>query len=172
VFLESQTGIVVIPDIEAAVVEEMLVYCYTDALSDVTVLTRLAVPLLVASSKYQISSLFCFVEEYLCLQLTVDNALEMLALADAHSAAKLKELAMRIVISNALVLTSTSEYKYLHPTIVSEIETSLDHQQRLQKCCLASSGGGAAGGAAGGAGAGNEAGAAGGGRRASQCIVM
>ena len=53
-FLESQTGVVVIPDCEAVVMQEFLVFLYTDALSDVNVLGIMANKLLAVSSKYQV----------------------------------------------------------------------------------------------------------------------
>lgn len=140
-FLESHTGIVIMPDLDHEVLSEFLVFIYTDALSDVMVLSTMANSLLALSAKYDVPSLFNFVEEYLCLQLTVDTAVELLRLADMYGATKLKEIALKTVVQNALVLTDTSDYKHLHSSLLGEIERQLEDVQRLQQCCLTGSSG-------------------------------
>lgn len=163
VFLESHTGVVVIPDFTEAVAREFLCYIYTDALSDVTVLSEMSIPLLIISSKYQVPSLFSFVEEFLCLRLTVDNAIEMLGIADTFSALRLKELAMKTVIKHALVLTVTNEYKKnLHPSLIDEVEKG------LQELTMGGNGPGGCVPTSGGRGEGGD----GMTRRVSQCVCM
>lgn len=86
-------------------------------------------------------ALFNFVEEYLCLQLGVESALEALRLADTFCAPKLKEAALRLVVQNALVLADSPEWKSLHASLKDEVERHLEEGQRLQQCCLTGSGG-------------------------------
>lgn len=153
-FLESQTGVVIIPDGEYDVMKEFLVFLYTDALSDVNVLGNMANKLLAVSSKYQVPALFNFVEEYLCLQLSVETALEALRLADTFMAPKLKEASLKIVVQNALMLADSAEYKSLHSHLQEEIERLLEDGQRLQQCCLTGAAGSQATNAAGATGRG------------------
>jgi hypothetical protein len=120
---------------------EFLVYAYTDALSDVTVLARLAPSLLILSSKYDFAALFSAVQEYLLLQLRVDSCLDLLRLSDMYSADKLKDAAIKMVLANANYVTAQPVYRTLHSSLIAEIESVIDASNR--------SGGSGAGGEAG-----------------------
>lgn len=98
-------------------------------------------PFIKSPSPSQVPALFNFVEEYLCLQLGVESALEALRLADTFCAPKLKEAALRLVVQNALVLADSPEWKSLHASLKDEVERHLEEGQRLQQCCLTGSGG-------------------------------
>ena len=129
-FVESATGVIVIPDVQPDVMREFLVYAYTDALSDITVLARLAPSLLVLSSKYDFVALFQAVEEYLLLQLRVDTCLDLLRLADMYSAEKLKDTAIKLVLANANYVTAQPAYRALHSSLIAEIEAVIDAENR------------------------------------------
>jgi len=129
-FVESATGVIVFPDVDPDVMREFLVYAYTDALSDVTVLARLAPSLLILSSKYDFQALFSAVQEYLLLQLRVDSCLDLLRLSDMYSADKLKDAAIKMVLANANYVTAQAAYRTLHSSLIAEIEAVIDASNR------------------------------------------
>ena len=88
-FVEGRYGEVVIPDISPEVMNELLLFIYTDACSSVGILENMAIDLFSASAKYQITSLFNFIEDYLCLQITTESCLGLFQLADMYNADKL-----------------------------------------------------------------------------------
>ncbi len=106
-----------------------------------------------AADHYGLSRLFGICERALCAALRVENAAEMLTLADQHSAAALKGTALRFVAANAVAVLATAGWAHLfssHPPLVLEtmhtMATGVPPAVPLQ---LAPAGGDAAGAGAG-----------------------
>lgn len=90
---ESITNIVESP-LEAKVLHEMLTFIYTDKSPKVDDFPE---KLLAAADYYQLSRLKTFCEDALHRKLSVDNAIDILQLADLHSANTLKQLTLEFI---------------------------------------------------------------------------
>ncbi|XP_064478420.1 speckle-type POZ protein B-like [Ornithodoros turicata] len=77
---ESQENRVTIEDLKSDVVEQMLMFMYTAAAPDID---RMAEDLLLAANKYQLPRLVTICAEHLRSKLSIENATDMLLLADA-----------------------------------------------------------------------------------------
>ncbi|KAL9890831.1 protein roadkill-like isoform 1-T3 [Glossina fuscipes fuscipes] len=84
---ESKLNRVVITDIHQEVLKEMLNFIYTGKVFN---LNKLAQGLLAAADKYALEGLKMMCEGALSVNLSAENAVEILILADLHSAAQLK----------------------------------------------------------------------------------
>uniref|UniRef100_A0A1A9ZZW1 BTB domain-containing protein n=1 Tax=Glossina pallidipes TaxID=7398 RepID=A0A1A9ZZW1_GLOPL len=85
--VESMLNRVVITDIDHEVLKEMLNFMYTGKAPN---LNKMAQGLLAAADKYALEGLKVICEEALSVNLTPENAVEMLILADLHSAGQLE----------------------------------------------------------------------------------
>ncbi|XP_011873523.1 PREDICTED: speckle-type POZ protein A-like isoform X2 [Vollenhovia emeryi] len=91
---EKKTNQVDIDDMDPEVLEEMLRFIYT---GKATNLEKMADGLLAASDKYQLNTLKVLCQEALCKSLTIENAAEILILAELHSADQLKAKAIDFI---------------------------------------------------------------------------
>uniref|UniRef100_A0A8C9N686 Speckle type BTB/POZ protein n=1 Tax=Serinus canaria TaxID=9135 RepID=A0A8C9N686_SERCA len=109
---ESKKNRVEINDVEPEVFKEMMCFIYTGKAPN---LDKMADDLLAAADKYALERLKVMCEDALCSNLSVENAAEILILADLHSADQLKTQA-------------TSGWKSMvvsHPHLVAEAYRSL-----------------------------------------------
>ncbi|XP_011881095.1 PREDICTED: speckle-type POZ protein A-like [Vollenhovia emeryi] len=116
---EKKTNQVDIDDMEPEVLEEMLPFIYT---GKTTNLEKMADSLLAASDKYQLNTLKVLCQEALCKSLTIENAAEILILADLHSADKLKAKAINF-INTCTGVTDTAGFKFMkksYPHLIIE----------------------------------------------------
>ncbi|XP_011881721.1 PREDICTED: speckle-type POZ protein A-like [Vollenhovia emeryi] len=90
----KKTNQVDIDDMDPEVLEEMLRFIYTGKAMN---LEKMADGLLAASDKYQLNTLKVFCQEALCKSLTIENAAEILILAELHSADQLKAKAIDFI---------------------------------------------------------------------------
>ena len=72
-----------------------------------------ATELLAAADKYQLDLLRNICEERLCSALEVTNCVEYLVLGDMYQTAKLKRMALRLVVENVDSITDTDVVKNL-----------------------------------------------------------
>ncbi|XP_017463044.1 PREDICTED: speckle-type POZ protein A-like [Rhagoletis zephyria] len=72
--------------------------------------------LLIAADKYALEKLKVICEEAICRNLSVENALEALVLADLHSAHQLKAQAMDFINSHATDVLATSRWQSMITT--------------------------------------------------------
>jgi len=127
-FKEGRRSEVVIDDVEPAAMRELLLFMYTDACSNVNVLSENAVELLAASSKYQVSTLFAFIEVYLTMEVTPTSCLSLLQLADTFDAPKLWTKTLATANDNALL--ETPEFAALPRQLRGLVQEALGSQAR------------------------------------------
>ncbi|KFP78571.1 SPOP protein, partial [Atrichornis clamosus] len=91
---ESKKNRVEINDVEPEVFKEMMCFIYTGKAPN---LDKMADDLLAAADKYALERLKVMCEDALCSNLSVENAAEILILADLHSADQLKTQAVDFI---------------------------------------------------------------------------
>ena len=135
-FEEGRNGEVIIPDVSAATMRELLLFIYTDACSSVNVLEKMSVDLFAAAAKYQISTLFSFVEDYLCLQIGPQSCLALLQLADSYEAPKLRHKALQVATENSADVMASEDFKLLDHSLKEAVEHCVDQSHlRSVSCC-------------------------------------
>ncbi|XP_044762351.1 speckle-type POZ protein B isoform X2 [Coccinella septempunctata] len=116
-------------DVDHEVLREMLRFIYTGKASN---LEKMADDLLAAADKYALERLKVMCEEALCTNLSVDNAAEILILADLHSADQLKAQAIDFINTHATDVMDTPGWKSMiqtHPHLIAEAFRALATQQ-------------------------------------------
>eukprot|EP00073_Rattus_norvegicus_P018213 XP_003749378.1 PREDICTED: LOW QUALITY PROTEIN: TD and POZ domain-containing protein 2-like isoform X1 [Rattus norvegicus] len=125
--LESLTNRIEIHDIHLHVFKEMMGFIYTGKaphLHSHSMATRL----LAAADMYDLQDLKVMCEDALCRNLSVENAVSTLILADFHSTEHLKTKAMDFIILHASEVSETLGWKSMvesHPHLVEEAFRSL-----------------------------------------------
>ncbi|KAG5670898.1 hypothetical protein PVAND_001129 [Polypedilum vanderplanki] len=107
---ESRNRIVVIEDIKHEVIVEMCRYLYYD---EIPKIKSLALPLLVAASKYLIDDLVEECEDFLMTNITLDNYHEVIVIADQLNKEKLREAAIDYIITNCKSIFPSTAWKEL-----------------------------------------------------------
>ncbi|NXD46370.1 SPOP protein, partial [Copsychus sechellarum] len=118
-----------INDVEPEVFKEMMCFIYTGKAPN---LDKMADDLLAAADKYALERLKVMCEDALCSNLSVENAAEILILADLHSADQLKTQAVDFINYHASDVMETSGWKSMvvsHPHLVAEAYRSLASAQ-------------------------------------------
>ncbi|KAK1798204.1 hypothetical protein P4O66_000697 [Electrophorus voltai] len=142
---ESKKNRVEINDVEPEVFKEMMCFIYTGKAPN---LDKMADDLLAAADKssfslpdslvlphslqYALERLKVMCEDALCTSLSVENAAEILILADLHSADQLKTQAVDFINYHASDVMETSGWKSMvasHPHLVAEAYRSLASAQ-------------------------------------------
>lgn len=126
---ERRHNRVEIKDVDHEVLREMLRFLYTGKTNN---LDKMADDLLAAADKYAMERLKVMCEEALCASLNVDNAAEVLILADLHSAEQLKAQAVDFVNIHATEVMETPGWKSMistHPHLIAEAFRALATQQ-------------------------------------------
>ena len=119
--IENRTGRIMIKDISIRAMKEVLRHIYT---GNVPFCDENPSDILMAADKYDLNILKEGCESRICDNLKLDNAIELLAVADQCQAPKLKTKAMKLIIDNADVIVEKPEFDTfanLHPLIVSDI---------------------------------------------------
>jgi speckle-type POZ protein len=144
------------PEITPHTLRRLLLFLYTDELEPVS--PEEATHLLNAADHYDVPRLFAICERTLCVALSVENAAETLTLADQHSAARLKDAALRFVAGNALAVMATTAWAHLvsarPPLVLEAMHTMAAGEPPVAPVRLSPGDGAGAG--AGAAGASNE----------------
>ncbi|TPP56080.1 Speckle-type POZ protein [Fasciola gigantica] len=131
---ESRANRVEITDMEPDTLAEVLRYIYT---GQVIGLDKLAHDLLAAADKYQLERLKTMCEEALVESLTVENACDILGLADTHNAEQLKAHTLEFIMLHAHDVCETEGYEQLvrhRPRLLNECFRSLASQQLPLRC--------------------------------------
>ena len=110
---EKTSSQVVIRDLKAKLIPEMLKYFYTGSccINDKKPDIEMVSGLLEAADKYQIDVLKEMCETVLSGILILDNALQLYSLGDMHSAQHLKKNALNMIVTNARRIIGTQEWK-------------------------------------------------------------
>ncbi|MBZ3874357.1 ATP-binding cassette sub-family G member 2 [Sciurus carolinensis] len=126
---ESKKNRVEINDVEPEVFKEMMCFIYTGKAPN---LDKMTDDLLAAADKYALERLKVMCEDALCSNLSVENAAEILILADLHNADQLKTQAVDFINYHASDVLETSGWKSMvvsHPHLVAEAYRSLASAQ-------------------------------------------
>ncbi|XP_046982639.1 protein roadkill [Schistocerca americana] len=118
-----------ITDVDHEVLREMLRFIYTGR---ATSLEKMADDLLAAADKYALERLKVMCEEALCTNLSIENAADILILADLHSADQLKAQAIDFINTHATDVMDTQGWKQMilsHPHLIAEAFRALATQQ-------------------------------------------
>ena len=118
--LENIQGLVTVDGVNERVFEEMLRYIYTGKTPN---FKETVFDLLPAADKYQLDELKIMCEVYLCHNLTTENIMDIMVLADAHCSTKLKEKAIEFFNIYAKQFIDTEAYKSMrgsHPNLIAE----------------------------------------------------
>ncbi|XP_063089732.1 speckle-type POZ protein-like [Cavia porcellus] len=125
----SKKNRVEISDMDPEVLKEMIYFMYTGKAPN---LGRMATELLEAATRFGLERLKLMCENHLCSNLSVENALEILILADLHSAHQLKTRTLDFINCYVSDILETSEWKAMvvsHPHLVAEAYHSLVSMQ-------------------------------------------
>merc|ERR1719309_195998 len=131
---EAKNNEVIIKDIDAEVMEELLRFVYTNKVQDIT---KIAKALLAAADKYALDSLKVVCESTLIGQMTVEDVASILVLSDLHRCNHLKDAALAMIKRFPDKLVKTAGWNEMvlgYPSLVAEIITS---QQRGSTSSLA-----------------------------------
>uniref|UniRef100_A0A0K0F3C2 Speckle-type POZ protein-like (inferred by orthology to a human protein) n=1 Tax=Strongyloides venezuelensis TaxID=75913 RepID=A0A0K0F3C2_STRVS len=122
---ESQTNIIEIKDFNVEVVEKMLIYIYTDKVSDIQ---NNANKIFEIANIYKLDGLKAISEQSMCNSLTIDNVLERFALSKKYPTERLKECCEELILKNAECVTTTKEWEnfvLLHPSLIGNLFSKL-----------------------------------------------
>ena len=117
---ENQDNAIKITDIKYEVFQELLRFIYTGKIENIDIVAN---DLLVAADKYVISELLIMCEQYLQSNLSLDNVIDMLVLADNHNANNLRQSAIKLFTADKKV-ADTKNFDFidkLKPDTVGEI---------------------------------------------------
>ncbi|UYV69890.1 SPOPL [Cordylochernes scorpioides] len=132
---EKRHNFVEIADMAHEVLWEMLRFIYTGQAPN---LESLASRLLPAADRYGLERLKVLCEEALGANLSVENAADVLVLADLHSAHQLKAFCIDFISTHAIDIVETQGWKsrllQQQPHLVAEALTALA-SQRVRLCC-------------------------------------
>lgn len=123
--LESEQSKVVITDMTYELLKEMLSYIYSGKSPN---LEKMAKDLLAAGDKYDLSGLKVMCETVLCFSMTVENAADLLVLADMHCAKRLKTQAIHFINAQAMNVIKTPAWKNMtsnYPQVIVEVFEAL-----------------------------------------------
>lgn len=129
---ETQQKRVVIEDLSADAVSDLLAFIYTDSAPNIEQVAR---ELLVAAEKYDISRLKAACEVELAKNLDIDNVIDILIEAEMYRADQLKETALHWIAKHAPDVVQTTSWKSLckdHPGLVTAVcEQCADYIEEL-----------------------------------------
>ncbi len=109
---ESATNTVKLPDIEPAVLKELLTYVYTNEYPNIK---SYAVSILYNAEKYKLEHLKALCEQRLSYDLQTENAAKILLLADTCSASQLKRNALLFTKMYGGRVLATKEWEEVKP---------------------------------------------------------
>ena len=128
---ENENNIVDISDIDEKVMQDMLYYMYTGKSKH---MEQLAPSLLAIAQRYAIEGLKKKCECTLLKNLSIENAVETLLLADLHHASKLKSRTLRFIVANSTKIIGSEVWEKTvpsNPELTNEVCKMLSHQFAL-----------------------------------------
>jgi len=126
---EKLTNRVDVPDVEPELFKTFLLFIYTGRIQGD--LQQVAEQLVPVADKYQVRDLKNNCEKVLIRNLTVDNVVDLLLLADFHSVMKLRECTIgfiRLKLEGVMCTSSWQQLKKSYSHLVQEISSSLSKQ--------------------------------------------
>lgn len=133
---ESICGIVMIPDFEYDVINDMVNYIYTDIVPTVSLSTDQisSQNLFKAAVKYQIPGLISIYEEYFIHQMNNDTVLSLLQMADIYGAQHLKLTALQYVAKNATKIIQRKEFNDLDEDLLKDANKLIELVNKRKGC--------------------------------------
>ena len=130
--LESANKVVILPDINSDVLEELLTYIYS---GECPRIEELAESLIYHAEKYELDHLKALCEEQLSYDLQVDNAARILLLADACKAEQLKRNALLYVNEHGDEVEHTKEWEDIQKSndILRDLVSTMYQSVKRQK---------------------------------------
>ncbi|XP_057317942.1 speckle-type POZ protein B-like [Microplitis mediator] len=122
---EKKENTVTIPDIDPEIFEKILEFIYTDNIDD---LDANAECLLESANKYQLLKLKSLCEKSLSKSASIDNAIQLMILADLYDANQLFEYVLEFIIKSIEDVIKTPEYRELeesYPLLFSKLVKKL-----------------------------------------------
>lgn len=117
--MEKKLNEVQISDVDYDVLKEMLRFIYADRVENVE---NLAGELIVAADKYRIDGLKEVCEEVLGDNISVDNVVQILVVADRHSIENLKNRAINFIKAHIKNVIDTAGFKSIvHTSVLTDI---------------------------------------------------
>jgi len=111
---EKSDGVVKLDDISLNELKEMLCFIYTGSCTSRDALTAMANHLFVVSDRYDLPQLRNMCEISLLSQVSVENAIHLLLLADRHHGSVLKEKCIEFIYVNGSEIAKTEGMKQLY----------------------------------------------------------
>jgi len=133
---ETQNKRVVIEDLSADTVSDLLTFIYTDSAPNVN---KLAMELLAAAEKYNIPRLKAVCEAKLAKSLNIDNVIDRLLESETYRADQLKTAALHWIGKHAPDVVETTSWKSLceeHPAWVTVICEQFASYIKHLKCSV------------------------------------
>lgn len=119
--IEKRHNRVELVDIDGEILEELLLFVYSGKVKS---METNVYGLLAAADKYAIEGLKAMCEEHLCQNLSLDNVVTSISLADRQNAAMLKKHAIDFLVTHKNEFANSDEYKTienLEANILKEI---------------------------------------------------
>lgn len=119
--IESKTGVIHLHDMDALVFQEFLVYLYSGRLPEFTVDT--AKLFYETGDKYIVEELKKTCSQFLTENLSVENACEILSLADRHGDVDFKERVISFIIEKRIPVKDENwtDFCTHHPVMANEV---------------------------------------------------
>ena len=118
---EERDSKVEIQDMDADTLHEMIVFMYSGKVAG---LDEKAADLLVAAEKYDLKELKLMCEDNLCVNLNLDNAIDMLVLADLHGANNLRLITLEFIGENGKKIITTEGWREkvkMYPDLMADM---------------------------------------------------
>ena len=103
---ENRSGRIEIKDLDVDTMDSMLSYIYSGKIGNMDGKEEM---LLAAGEKYNLPGLKALCEDALSRVMNIDNALDMLLVADLHKAENVKDLALKFIVENAQEIVSQDD---------------------------------------------------------------
>lgn len=133
-YREQRCGQVLVPDIDTAVMRELLLHIYTDCLPDRAFLAEHAWALLAGALKYQLPALIEACEVFLVAQLEPEGAPALLSYADSICCATLKRKMLLYIAQHSGQVLQLKEYQELDDGLQAEANAMIDYINKRRGC--------------------------------------
>ncbi|XP_065212929.1 speckle-type POZ protein B-like [Planococcus citri] len=134
--IENEENRVIIEDIGEDIMDKMLTYIYTGECENVD---NMAHELIEAADKYALDGLKIICSEALCKTLTVENASNVLVMADLRGMKDLKDKVIAFVSCNFAEVLDTETWRNIlltYPELVNAVCKGVANRQGCTKMCV------------------------------------
>lgn len=134
-FLEHQSRVVEVPDIDPMVMKEVLHHIYTDILPDKTIMADYAKPILLTALKYQLPHLIECTESYIMSEMRPDAmVIPILLFAEDICCSSLKKKVIFYIAQNAGKIMQLKEFQELTGELLVETNATIEFVSKKRGC--------------------------------------